>query len=70
MRGTGMENIIKILMHRDKISHEEAVRQINAFLEEAEDLIQAGDTEEIEDLLMDYLGLEPDYLFDLLPIVF
>lgn len=65
-----MENIIKILMHRDKISHEEAVRQINAFLEEAEDLIQAGDTEEIEDLLMDYLGLEPDYLFDLLPIVF
>lgn len=60
-----MEKVVKILMSRDKISQKEAIDKINDFLSEAEEYVREGDEEFVEELLMDTLGLEPDYLLDL-----
>lgn len=61
-----MEEIIKILMKRDGISRKEAKEQVKIFLEDAEDYIQVGDLTDLEELLMDELGLDPDYLLTVL----
>lgn len=61
-----MKEIIKILMKRDGISREEAKEQLDMFLEDASEYIQEGDLSGLEELLMDQLGLAPDYLFDIL----
>lgn len=61
-----MKEIIKILMKRDSISREEAKEQLDMFLEDASEYIQEGDLSGLEELLMDQLGLAPDYLFDIL----
>ena len=57
-----MERVIKILMARDGYDRDEATMYVNAFLKDAESYIECGDIEGLEDLLMDDLGLEPDYL--------
>ena len=57
-----MEKIIRILMMRDNIAREEAVELIEETLEE----IYRSDISEADDILMNNLGLEPDYLFDLI----
>ena len=56
-----MNTIIKILMSRDGISQEEA-KDILTDLQYRFIM----DNEEPEELLME-IGLEPDYVFDLLP---
>lgn len=57
---------IKILMDRDNITFEEAKQLVvecrNALLDENENLIWA------DEIIMDYLGLEPDYLYDILGV--
>ena len=58
-----MNKIIKILMDRDGMAEDEAR---NLFNETQELLLDAEDPDEVEDILMDELGLEPDYLFDIL----
>lgn len=60
-----MERAVKILMRRDRISQKEAIDKINDFLSEVEEYVREGDEEFVEELLMDILGLEPDYLLDL-----
>lgn len=62
-----MEEVVKILMKRDNLSHVDAVAEVKGFLIEAEEYIQEGDLDAVEDLLMSDLGLEPDYLEMLLP---
>ena len=62
-----MEEVVKILMKRDNLSHVDAVAEVESFLIEAEEYIQEGDLDSIEELLMSDLGLEPDYLEMLLP---
>ena len=53
--------LLKILMKRDNLSEAEALEQIN-------DMQQAVlDGENPEEILYDY-GLEPDYIFDILPL--
>ena len=60
-----MEEVIQILMKRDGMSRAEAVdltdhvrrRLLNATEEEVE-------LEELEDIFMEELGLEPDYILD------
>ena len=63
---TGVKKIVSIIMRRDEISREEATEIVNeartAILEAAAD----GDAEVAEEILQDNLGLEPDYLIDLL----
>ena len=61
-----MDKIITIIAKRDKLTTEEATMTVNAFVEEANSYIESGDTDGLEDLLMEQLGLEPDYLPELL----
>lgn len=61
-----MERVVKILMERDGMSEADAKREVQNFIDDATDLLMEGDHEGIEELLMDSLGLEPDYLEDLL----
>lgn len=53
-----MEEIIKILMDRDSITREDAIQQID----EVKDIILSEDPFDAADILMDELGLEPDWL--------
>lgn len=57
-----MNIVTKILMERDELTRAAAEELINETREE----ILASDPWEIEDILMNNLGLEPDYIFDIL----
>lgn len=57
-----MNKIIEILMERDNLSKEDALFEIKTTLEEIQDAIIEGDSDQCEDILMSNLGLEPDYL--------
>ena len=61
-----MEKIISILMKRDGISFEEAKRQCEDTVAEVRMAIASGDYMLAEELMMSDLGLEPDYLMDIL----
>lgn len=60
-----MNRVVKILMKRDGLSQKEAEKRfdevqniINEYLEDS------ADSDEIEQVIMDELGLEPDYIED------
>jgi hypothetical protein len=58
-----MNKIVKILMERDGIDEEEA----RSLIKETRDEIMMLDNPlEADTVLMEYLGLEPDYMFDIL----
>ena len=58
-----MKEVIKILMEHDGISEEEA----RVLVKETRDEIMMLDNPmEADNVLMEYLGLEPDYLFYIL----
>lgn len=61
-----MNEIIAILMRRDQISELEARNLVEECREEILTACEEGHYEEAEDILADYLGLEPDYLMYLL----
>ena len=52
--------IVQVLMSRDDLSYEEAV----AAVREARQAVYEG--EDPEEILYEWFGLEPDYLFDLI----
>lgn len=60
-----MEEIIKILMERDGISEEEARTLIN---ETRDEIMMLDDPCKAEEVFMEYLGLEPDYLCNIFSI--
>jgi hypothetical protein len=60
-----MNRVVKILMDRDGITKEEAIEQIRECKAEMMDCIECGDYSGAEDVLADYLGLEPDYIVDI-----
>ena len=61
-----MNRIIKILMERDELSHEDAELQVTAFFSEmALDINQGGDLFDWEDIFTSEFGLEPDFFEDL-----
>ena len=60
------EEIINILCKRDGLTNEEAKRTLNYTLKEVSKCIQAGEYFEAEEVFMDELGLEPDYLLNLM----
>lgn len=65
--GKMKENIISILMRRDDMTREEAIRIIEETRDEIACAIENGASlDEIEDILADYLMLEPDYLIEFL----
>lgn len=60
-----MKEIINILMRRDGISENEARNLIEDCMLEINEAITAGRYIEAEDIFMDWLGLEPDYLMQI-----
>lgn len=58
-----MNRIINILMERDGLPREEAIILIN---ETKEMILETDDIWEADAILMEQLGLEPDYLKDFL----
>lgn len=58
------KTIIKILCNRDGCNEDEADRRIDEALERMEEV--NFDPEECEDIMAEELGLEPDYIIDLL----
>lgn len=51
--------VVCILMERDGISEQDAIDQVKNCRDE---MLESGD----EDVIMDCLGLEPDYIMDVL----
>ena len=58
--------VVRILMHRDGITEEEAVSMVEATASEIYDAIKGTSCVEPEEIMMNELGLEPDYIFDIL----
>lgn len=57
-----MNRVVRILMQRDDLSQaEELLREVRYMLEECN-----YDPEESEDIISSELGLEPDYIMDIL----
>lgn len=62
-----MNNVVKILMERDDISAKEARALVEETREEINDALSSGGSyDEIEEIIADNLGLEMDYIFDLI----
>jgi len=61
-----MNKVVEILMRRDGITQNEAENLVDECREEMEQAIAYGRYFEAEDILASYLGLEPDYVFDIL----
>lgn len=63
-----MKEIINILMRRDGISENEAYNLVEECREEIETAIAGSRYMEAEDIIASYLGLEPDYIMDLIDV--
>ena len=61
-----MNEIVKILMRRDGISQLEAENLLEECKEEVWDAATRGNYQECEDIIALYLGLELDYLDEML----
>jgi len=57
-----MTDLIDILVQRDNITPNEARAIVDECASEMKGAIMRGNYQECEDILMMYLGLEPDYL--------
>lgn len=53
-------------MERDGLSYKQAHEKLLEVRREAEQIVETGSLEDIEDLLAGELGLELDYIFDIL----
>lgn len=60
------DRVADILMKRDGLTKREAEKQTTLAGAEIEDAIAAGDFDLAEDIMMSDLGLEMDYVFDVL----
>lgn len=60
-----MNRIIRILMNRDGMTESEAKSYYEEVREEFNDAVEKGDYELAEDIMASDLGLEPDYIFDM-----
>ena len=61
-----MEEIVKILMRRDGLSKSEAKNFLDDVMNEIEDAIASGNWEDAEDIWIGEVGLEVDYLMEVL----
>jgi hypothetical protein len=57
-----VNDIINLIARRDNISVLEATNIVSECMDEMEEAVAQGYWQEAEDILMAYLGLEPDYL--------
>lgn len=61
-----MDKIIEILMNRDGCTRDEALKVFNEAKEAINDAMCCGDMELVEEIMQDELGLEMDYIFDII----
>lgn len=61
-----MNRVVRILMERDDMTRSEAEERVAEVQELLEDAVNAGSYNQAEDILADELGLEMDYIFDLI----
>ena len=61
-------NLVELLMRRDHLTREGAIEMLFTCKEDLERVVSDGNYGEVDDIIMDDLGLEPDYLFDILDI--
>ena len=61
-------NLVELLMRRDHLTREEAIETLFTCKEDLERAVSDGNYSDVDDIIMDDLGLEPDYLFDILDI--
>ena len=61
-----MNKIVKILMKRDNLTEEEAKNQFEYVKEMINDAVSSGDYDEVEDIMYSELGLEMDYIMDII----
>ena len=61
-----MNRVVKILMERDDMTRKEAESQVKEVQELLEEALSFGSYTEAEYILVDELGLEMDYIFDLI----
>lgn len=61
-----MEKIKDILMERDDLTEEEANDVIEEVLEMCKEVLDDGNVFEVENIIREELGLEPDYLMEIL----
>ena len=61
-----MNEVVRVLMSRDNMSREEAEHYLQNVREEIDDAIAEGDYGLVEDIVYSDLGLEMDYIFDIL----
>jgi hypothetical protein len=57
-----MENVINILMNRDGMTRDEA----RELVIETREMLLSADVWEADEIIADQLGLEPDYIMDIL----
>ncbi len=63
----GMTSVANILVTRDGISQQEALDRVKECRRRIEEeTLPTGDYEVMVDIIADELGLEPDYMFDIL----
>lgn len=61
-----MEKIIEILMERDSLSREEAASLIDEVKGMIDEALVTGNYTEVEEIVASELGLEMDYIMDLI----
>ena len=61
-----MNRVVSILMKRDGMTEAEAKELVQDTREEIQDAIACGDYDLVDDIIAGDLGLEPDYIFDIL----
>ena len=57
-----LEELATMIANRDGISYDEALETIRDCAADMEHTFYDGSVDEAEEILRDYLGLEPDYL--------
>ena len=61
-----MNRIVKILMNRDDLTESEAKEVVKDARRMIDDAVSEGNYEEAEDIMASELGLDMDYIFDLI----
>ena len=61
-----MNKIVDVLMKRDDMTQKEAKDHLKCVREMMNDAIESGDYFEAEEIMYNELGLELDYIFDVL----
>lgn len=57
-----VDEIVNAIVDRDGCSRADARRMVKECLRDCEDYIRAGDYDGVQELFMDELGLDPDYI--------